>query len=542
MRAEDLRSREMLGQDPATGFPLLGSLRIMALGMGGLGRLNQDIIECLGWEKMRVLLKRFGYDSGLSHAAVIARLYEFDDTREWFKAGSVMRSLAGLADEELRDIEFGPEFSKIHFTGIWKASIESVIWQNLLGTTTEPICCILEGIASGYASAVLGTEVLVKEISCEAQGNSHCVFEGRTIAEWGLSPETFREQLKVADVKEELDQLKRALEKANRHIVSQKEVIRDLKQHVHQNTDQDIIFRSRSIKEVLIMAEKVAPTAASVLIQGESGTGKEVLAKIIHEQSGRKSAPFQAINCAALPANLLESELFGHVKGAFTGAEADKTGLFVEAGQGTIFLDEIGSLPLELQAKLLRVTQEKKVQPVGGTRFQSVQARIISATNQDLKEMTENAEFREDLFFRLSVFPIFLPPLKKRREDILPLARYFLNRAHPGHEGFSPEAVRKLETYDWPGNIRELENWVEYAVILAGGAERIKPEHLPGPEPDKQGRDPLFLAGQELPTVRELERRYIDYILEKTGGNKTRAAEILGISISTLWRRLNLPE
>ncbi len=537
MRAEDLRSREMLGQDAATGFPLLGSLRIMALGLSGLGRLNQDLIECLGWEKMRVLLKRFGYDSGLSHASVIADLYAFDDTREWFRAGPVMRRLAGLADEELSIDEFAPELSRIQFSGTWKDSFESVIWQSLMGSTAEPICCILEGIASGYASAVLGTEVLVREISCEAQGNSRCVFEGRTIAQWGLSPEAFREELRVADIREELDKLKAELETANRHIVSQKQLIWDLKQYVHLKTDQEIIYRSRSMKEVLMLAEKVAPTAATVLIQGESGTGKEVLARMIHENSGRKGAPFQAINCAALPADLLESELFGHVKGAFTGADADKTGLFAAAGKGTIFLDEIGSLSLELQAKLLRVIQEKQVRPVGGNRFQEVRARIISATNQDLQDMAANGQFREDLFFRLAVFPIFLPPLRKRREDILPLARYFLNRAYPEHEGFSPQAVHKLESYDWPGNIRELENWIEYAVILAGGGERIRPEHFPTHQA-RETASPLALAGEELPTCRELEKSYIDYVLAQTGGNKTRASEILGISMSTLWRRM----
>lgn len=537
MRAEDLRSREMLGQEAATGFPLLGSLRIMALGLSGLGRLNQDLIECLGWDKMRVLLKRFGYDSGLGHASVIADLYTFDDTREWFQAGSVMRRLAGLAAEELTIEEFAPDCSRVKFRGTWKDSFESVIWQSLTGTTAEPICCILEGIASGYASAVLGTEVLVREISCEAQGNAHCIFEGRSIAQWGLSPEAFREELRVANIREELNKLRTELERANRHIVSQKQVIWDLRQHVHVKTDQEIIFRSRSMKEVLMLAEKVAPTGASVLIQGESGTGKEVLAKVIHENSGRKEAPFQAINCAALPANLLESELFGHVKGAFTGAEADKTGLFAAAGKGTIFLDEIASLPLELQAKLLRVIQEKQVRPVGGNRFQRVHARIVSATNQDIKEMTANGQFREDLFFRLAVFPIVLPPLRNRREDILPLARYFLTRAYPEHEGFSPEAVHKLESYDWPGNIRELENWIEYAVILAGEGERIRPEHFPAQQAREAG-GPLALAGEDLPTCRELERRYIDHVLAQTGGNKTRAAEILGISMSTLWRRL----
>lgn len=540
MRADELRGLEMLAQEEATGFPLLGSYRMMAVGLSGLGRLNQDLIQCLGWDQVRVLLNRFGYDSGLSHASVIAELYEFDSVKEWFKAGSVMRRLAGLADEELKDIDFAPEGKGIQFKGVWKKSFESVIWRSLFGLSNEPVCCILEGLVSGYASAVLGHEVLVKELSCAAQGNDCCMFEGRSIEEWGISAEEFRQRLRVENVQKELEQLKKELEYANRFIASQNQEIRDLRQHGALPKNRKIIFRSRAMERAVALAEKVAPTRATVLIEGESGTGKEVMARIIHEQSGRKERPFQAINCAALPSTLLESELFGHVKGAFTGADTEKKGLFAEAGDGTIFLDEIGSLSLELQAKLLRVIQEKKVRPVGGSRSRSVEARIISATNQNLQALSEKGEFREDLYFRLAVFPIYLPPLRGRREDILPLARHFLERVDPNHRGFSPAAVRKLESHQWPGNVRELENWIEYALILADGKERLRPEHFPDrkEEPSSGTAGRLF---RDLPTCRELERRYIDYVLEQTRGNKTKAAEILGVSISTLWRRKKQP-
>ena len=538
MRAEDLRGLELISQDAKTGFPIIGSYRMLTLGLSGLARLHQDLIDCLGWEKMQVLLKRFGYENGLSHASVIAELYDFDDTRQWFKAGSVIRRLAGLIDEELTEIDLAPEQNKIRFKGIWRESFEAATWMSLFGRSESPVCCILEGLVSGYASAVLGQEVMVRETACQAQGGDYCTFEGRSLAEWGLSPEDFRRQLQVADVQNELEQLKKELEYANRFIASQKQEIRDLRQHVYSPGSRQLVFRSRALEKAVALAEKVAPTGASVLIQGESGTGKEVLARMIHDQSGRNQAPFQAINCAALPSNLLESELFGHVRGAFTGAETDKTGLFVEAGRGTIFLDEIGSLSLELQAKLLRVIQEKNVRPVGGSRSQPVEARIISATNQDLKKMSASGQFREDLYFRLAVFPIDLPPLRERREDILPLARHFLDKARPGHRGFSPEAVHMLESHEWQGNIRELENWIEYAVILAGDAERIRPEHFPGRTPDAAD-DPARLLGRDLPTCQELERRYIDHVLQQTGGSRKKAAEILGISISTLWRRLN---
>ena len=328
-----------------------------------------------------------------------------------------------------------------------------------------------------------------------------------------------------------------ALDKTRAEMSGPPRKSRHHKPEVHwPEADSGLIFRSESMGRVLVLAEKVAPTSATVLILGESGTGKEVLARFIHRHSGREKAPFLAINCAALPPNLLESELFGHQKGAFTGADADKNGLFVEAGQGTLLLDEVGELPPELQAKLLRALQEREVRPVGGVKDIPVKARIIAATNHDLREMVAQNRFREDLYYRLAVFPMLVTPLRQRRQDILLLARHFLSRLIPDHPGFSPQAVRMMETYPWPGNVRELENWVEYAVVLAGNS-RIMPDHLPQTGvPD--GHQPAANLILNQPTCEELERRYIQLVLDQTGGNKTEAARILGLSISTLWRRL----
>jgi transcriptional regulator with PAS, ATPase and Fis domain len=290
------------------------------------------------------------------------------------------------------------------------------------------------------------------------------------------------------------------------------------------------------MSKLLIRAEKVAATHSTVLIQGESGTGKEVIARFIHRHSASSGKSFMAINCAALPPNLLESELFGHVKGAFTGASSEKKGLFVEAGEGTLFLDEVGEIPLEMQAKLLRALQEREVRQVGGLKDYPVHARIIAATNRDLQEMVKEGRFREDLYYRLAVFPLFVAPLRERREDILLLARNFLARIQPDSAGFSPKAVRQMEAYAWPGNVRELENWVEYAVVVAG-REKILPEHFPMPT-TASSRDTLSAFVADFPTMEELEQRYTKLVLEHTAGNRTEAARLLGIGASTLWRHL----
>ena len=285
------------------------------------------------------------------------------------------------------------------------------------------------------------------------------------------------------------------------------------------------------------LCQQVAPTKMTVLIQGESGTGKEVLARLIHDYSDNKNEPFLALNCAALTPNLLESELFGYVKGAFTGAEKNKRGLFVEAGKGTLFLDEVGELPMELQGKLLRVLQQREVRPVGGVKHIPVAARIIAATNRDLTEMINAKSFRKDLYYRLSVFPLLIPPLRDRRQDILLLARHFLSRIDQHHPGFSPQAIRCMEAYEWPGNVRELENWIEYAVVLSGG-KLILPEHFPSLSNNNVDNASLSTLALDFPTCDEMQQRYVSLVLKHTANNKSEASRILGIGSSTLWRYL----
>jgi two-component system response regulator HydG len=321
---------------------------------------------------------------------------------------------------------------------------------------------------------------------------------------------------------------------------------RQLKKEIRRRVRPDVrrpVGTAPRFLEVLELAETVAATGSTVLISGESGTGKEVLARYIHELSDRAEGAFLSINCGALPESLLESELFGHVKGSFTGAVKDKDGLLVAAGGGTFFLDEIGEMTPSTQVKLLRAVQEREVIPVGATKAVAVDVRIISATNRDLEEEIARGSFRSDLYYRLNVIQLHLPPLRERKEDVPVLAAHFLDelaeqRGPDRVPVLAEETLEVLKRYDWPGNVRELENALERAAVVATG-NMIDPHSLPdrvreAPRP-RLGTDEVF----QNPTMEVVERAYIQWVLQAEGGNKTRAAEVLGIDPSTLYRKLN---
>jgi two-component system response regulator HydG len=302
------------------------------------------------------------------------------------------------------------------------------------------------------------------------------------------------------------------------------------------------VGKSRRFIDVLRLADVVAPTDSTVLLGGESGTGKEVLARYIHDASLRAEGPFLSINCGALPETLLESELFGHVKGSFTGAVRDKQGLFAAARGGTFFLDEVGEMPPSLQVKLLRVLQQREVIPVGATEALPVDVRIIAATNRELEEEVRRGNFRSDLYYRLNVLAMDLPPLRDRRDDLLLLIDHFLTEmaAERGTEvkALSAEALDAVMVYEWPGNVRELQNALEHAIVLTRGT-LIEPQHLPE-RITRQKKEPLVAErAQPNPQLDLIERAYIMFVLQAEGGNKTRAAEALGIDPSTLYRKLS---
>ncbi len=319
-----------------------------------------------------------------------------------------------------------------------------------------------------------------------------------------------------------------------------------LKQEIRRRDKAPAIARpigkSKRFLDVLKLAEHVAPTDSTVLIQGESGTGKEVIARYIHNLSSRNDGPFMSINCGALPENLLESELFGHVKGSFTGAVRDKQGLFAAARGGSFFLDEVGEMPASLQVKLLRVLQEREAIPVGATEAIPVDVRIIAATNRELEEEIRRGNFRSDLFYRLNVIAINLPPLRERRDDLLLLIEALLQNlaTETGTEpkALASEALDAVMVYEWPGNVRELDNALEHAVVLTRG-NLIEASSLPE-RITKRRKEPLVAErSYRNPTLEVIERAYIMWVLQAEGGNKTRAAEVLGIDPSTLYRKLS---
>ena len=334
--------------------------------------------------------------------------------------------------------------------------------------------------------------------------------------------------------------LKRAAEHRNLRVEN-----KSLKQIIRRAERQGIprpVGTSKSWLDVLRLVETVAPTDSTVLIQGESGTGKEIIARYIHELSARRDGPFLSINCGALPESLLESELFGHVKGSFTGAIRDKLGLFGASTKGTFFLDEIGETTPATQVKLLRALQHREVIPVGATEAVPVDTRVVAATNRDLDEQIRAGHFRSDLYYRLNVIALYLPPLRQRQDDIPVLADHFLHRiAEVRDEAprrLSDAARDALVEYGWPGNVRELENALERAVILSDDAV-ITPESLPERVTQRRAEPLVSTRTSSNPTLEAVERAYIMWVLQSEAGNKSRAADVLGIDPSTLYRKLS---
>jgi two-component system response regulator HydG len=341
----------------------------------------------------------------------------------------------------------------------------------------------------------------------------------------------------------EVDALALALERAVQHRRLGEEVKRLRGALAGQRAFDEIVGESTAMRRVQERLARVVDSDASVLLTGETGTGKEVVARALHRRSARRAGPFVAVSCAALPAPLLESELFGHVRGAFTDAHTARPGLFVHADGGTLFLDEVGDLPLELQPKLLRALQERTVRPVGGDGEVRFDVRLVAATNRDLETRVDEGRFRRDLYFRINVLNVELPPLRARGGDVLLLAQHFLEReaARVGKPvvGLSSAAAERMIAYGWPGNVRELQNCIESAVALTS-YERVAVEDLPERIRRYRRSDVLIASDdpRELVTMEEVERRYVARVLEAVGGNKSLAARVLGFDRKTLHRKL----
>ncbi|MBA4286375.1 MAG: sigma-54-dependent Fis family transcriptional regulator [Xanthomonadaceae bacterium] len=449
---------------PGEGRIWLDDQRMQLIHTSAMGVLRRELIESLGIERARGLLTRMGYNSGAHDAELARRLRPQAADGDAFAVGPQLHALEGMVKVELIRQEMDVARGQYRGEFIWRHSSEDEVHVRTYGIGVEPVCWMQIGYASGYTSVFMGRPVLFREVECRATGSEHCRIIGKPVEEWDDAEDDVR-YLRAQSFSSGLS----ASGNRARRAAPNPET-------AAMFADDEIVGVSTGFNAVCHMLRCVADTDATVLFLGESGVGKEVFARTLHRISPRADKPFIAVNCAAIPENLVESELFGVEKGAFTGATASREGRFERAHGGTLFLDEIGIMNLTAQGKLLRALQEREIERVGDTRVRHVDVRVVAATNLNLKAEVRAGRFREDLFYRLNVFPVKVPPLRERREDIPVLMNHFLRKFCVRHRrdvtGFTPRAINALLSYELPGNIRELENMIERGVILTqhGGA------------------------------------------------------------------------
>ncbi len=540
-----LHLSELLDFRPDQGVIRLHEQRVVILSAAAMGLLRKELVDTLGVDTARRLLLRFGFADGYHDAVNLRERSQWSTPTEGIRAGATLYTLEGIVRVDVRRIEHDPETSSFHAEVVWHDSYEAEQHLHHYGKSASPVCWSLIGYSSGFASACLGAEVYFRELTCEGEGARQCTVTGRDAVSWGADIDDIRADFQAADLGAEVERLRAAvgrrlkeLDRRERLLERRERELDVLRERVRRHADaRRFVASSQAMQDVLELAARVAPLDTTVLVYGESGTGKEFVVRLIHDQSTRAAAPFVSINCAALTETLLESELFGHVRGAFTGAVRDKPGLLEVAGGGTIFLDEIGEVAPTIQAKLLRALQEREIRRVGGERTIKVDARVVAATNRDLRAAVAAGTFREDLYFRLGAFVITIPPLRDRREDIPPLVHHFMrsasSRMKKDVRAVSADAMSALMHYRWPGNVRELEHAVERAVILAN-TPSLRVRDLP-PEVSQRA---LARQGDDTLNLQEQERLAIERALERFDGNRRRAAEALAISTVTLWRRM----
>jgi len=531
MRVEDLKLDELLEfRDGAINFQ---GRRLVLHSTDAFAQFRKDLFEMVGAGQARRILTRFAYFWGHADAAAMRRVFKWDNVADLVKAGPRLHALQGVVRWVTKKLELDQSTGRFEMEVAWHGSAEADEHTAVFGRASHPACWMLAGYASGFMSFAIGSDVYFVEQRCRAMGERVCTAVGKDRASWGTAINPHLPFFHAADIKGKIQSLTEELRRVTLELQRSTERLTTLEK------PPLVEVRSKAFAAVLDLATHIAPFDSSVLITGESGVGKEVVARLLHARSQRSRGPFLGINCGALPETLLDSELFGHKAGAFTGATSDHAGLFEAAAGGTIFLDEIGEISHTLQVKLLRVLQEREIRRVGESRTRKIDVRVLAATNRDLAEAMRKGGFREDLYYRLRVIEIAIPPLRERKEDILPLARFFVERLRAKLKmpklRLDATAIDPLSAYSWPGNVRELENAIEHAAVLSRSGA-ITPELLPssvvlgsGVQLDK-GRGPRSLD--------QVEREHIRAVLAEAGGNRTRAAEVLGISAATLWRRL----
>ena len=541
MRATDLDLGGLLELDPKGGVVRFAGRRALIMDAEALGLLRKELVDTLGVTSARALLTRFGYAHGWRTAESMKAEFTFDSEADLCRAGAMLHALQGLFVLELPERKRLPAKTDAACGdacaggAIWKHSYEAEQHLLHMGQAKVPVCWSLCGFASGYLSNTRGREIYVLEEKCVGRGDAVCQPIARPVEEWG---DRIREDLayfKKETLDASLARVTKQLKATERKLLRRKRALA-----LTDASDEvtGLMVRSEPMRKVVDLARRVARYDSTVLITGESGSGKERIAQLVHDESARASGPFVAVNCGAVTETLLESELFGHARGAFTGATTDRPGLFEAASGGTLFLDEVGEVPAPMQVKLLRALQQKEVRRVGENQSRKVDVRVLSATNRDLVQEVAAGRFRKDLYYRLKVVELTVPTLRARREDLLPLARVLLDEAagRLGRRisGLSPRAGDQVLRYDWPGNVRELENAMERAAVLAEG-ERVELEDLPE---EVRMAVPAPGAGGPIRPLEEVERDYTLAALAANDGNQARTAAQLGIGTATLYRKL----
>ena len=545
---------EYLHFSPQDGRIWLDGQRMVMMHNSSLGSLRHEVIERLGVKWARGLLTRCGYSSGARDAQLVRERWPNADPEAIFFAGTQLHSLEGMVQVETVHFEFDPHKGTYDGEFLWHHSSEDDEHIATYGIGTEPACWTQLGYAMGYVTTLLGRLTVFREVECRSMGHSTCRVIGKTVELWG-------------DVDEDLRYLNADAFVSHGHFVGPATPPAPLpisNSELQVLGERELIGISSAFIASCHMLRRVASTRATVLFTGESGVGKELFARMLHEIGSRKNNAFIPINCAAIPESLIESELFGVERGAFTGATESRPGRFERAHGGTLFLDEIGALSLTSQGKLLRVLQEGVVERVGGTKIITVDVRVVAATNVELREAVTKGIFREDLFFRLNVFPILLSPLRERRDDIPLLLSHFLEHYNQLHNrtatGFTSKAMRALLNYQFPGNIRELQNLVERGVIATEGNAPIDLSHLFRDEETTRGllltlsedgglcevnnesaleQFQRFAPSNSIgPSLDKLEARLVCEAVKECDGNLSAAARLLGLTRSRLAYRM----
>jgi two-component system response regulator HydG len=534
-RADELDHKELLELDPDGGVIRFAGQRALLLDAVAMGLLRKYLVENFGITAARTVLTQFGFAHGWRMAEAMRAEFPWESDDEWRSAGTRIHALEGLFH-----VAPGGSGPLSKSGSMIVASYEAE--QHLLhfGRSDVPVCWTICGLTSGYLSRIAEKHMYVLEHGCASKGDAACHLFARSREEWGaehaeelhfFEPSRLEECLDVS-----LQRVTRTLQAAERKLHRHRRALIQVARDVEEPLG--IVTRSVAMQRLVELARRVAKVDSTVLITGESGSGKERIARLLHDVSTRATGPFIAVNCGAITETLLESELFGHARGAFTGATQDRPGLFEAANNGTLLLDEIGELSPAMQVKLLRALQEREIRRVGENKSRHVDVRVVAATNRDLAHGVTGGGFRQDLYYRLKVVELQVPPLRERRDDILPLARVLLAdaalRMKRKITGLVPNAADQLLRYGWPGNVRELENAMERAVALACES-RVELEDLPE---EIRHTLPGGTIGGVVRPLDEVEKEYIIAVLALNEGNQTRTAKQLHIGSATLYRKL----